>query len=171
MASATRVVWAPGVLQRVIWGQPARRRLVHGGEGVDGLAGLGDGDDEGALVEDGFAVAELGGVIDLGGDAGEAFDVVAADERGVGGGAHADEDDAVDGLDLGGREGELVELHAGGIEVVAAAEGVEHGVGLLVDLLEHEVLVAASGGRDVVVGGDLDRLLDGAAGGVDEGGA
>ena len=142
--------------------------LVHGGESVDGFAGLGDGDDERALIEDGLAVAELGGVIDLGGDAGEAFEVVAADERGVRGGAHADEDGAIDRLDLGGREWELVELNAGGVDQVTAAERVEDGVGLLVDLLEHEVLVAAAGGGDVVVRGDLDRLLDRAAGGVDE---
>ncbi len=62
---------------------------------------------------------------------------------------------------LGGREGEGVEVDPPLLEVDAPAEGVLQGLRLLVDLLEHEVLVAALLGLDgipgKVVGGALDR--------------
>ncbi len=53
-----------------------------------------------------------------------------------------------------------VEEDAGVLEVHAAGEGVLHGLGLLVDLLEHEVLVAALLRLDGVPVEAVDRALD-----------
>ncbi len=59
--------------------------LGLGGDGVGGFAGLGDEEAEGA--GDGVAVAVLGGVVDVDGEAGEALDHELAGEAGVPGGA------------------------------------------------------------------------------------
>ena len=118
-------------------------RLAQGGERVGGLAGLGDGDDDGVAVDRRVAVAELAGVFDLDGDARELFQQVLAHEGGVVAGAARRQDDAlhlaqparvdVEAAEVGGRVG-LVE---------PAAQGVLDRLGLLVDLLEHVVFVDA----------------------------
>ena len=61
--------------------------LALGGEGVGGFAGLGDEEADGAGVGDGVAVAVLGGVVDVDGEAGEALDHELAGEAGVPGGS------------------------------------------------------------------------------------
>ena len=61
--------------------------LGLGGEGVGGLAGLGDEEADGVGVGDGVAVAVLGGVVDVDGEAGEALDHELAGEAGVPGGS------------------------------------------------------------------------------------
>ena len=78
-------------------------------EAIGGLAGLGDGDDEGVRRQDGLAVAELAGVLGLGGEPCHVLDHQTSDLRGVVAGAHAEEDDAVEGADAGGVEGEAGE--------------------------------------------------------------
>ena len=132
----------------------ALAREAHRGERVGGLAGLGDPDHEVAGPDDGVAVAVLGGDVHLDGHARPLLDRVAADQAGVVGGAAGDDHDALDV-----REDRLVErallvevdaVPAGG----AVGDRVGDGVGLFVDLLEHERLVAALlGGLGVPVDG------------------
>ena len=57
--------------------------LVESGDGVGGLAGLRDGDDQRFRVEHGISVAELGGVLHAHRHAGQLFQKVGADEGGV----------------------------------------------------------------------------------------
>ena len=56
---------------------------VDRGQGVGGFSGLRDGDDHVVGEDDGPAVAELGGVLDLNRYAGEILDDILADESGV----------------------------------------------------------------------------------------
>ena len=114
------------------------------------------------LVQDGPAVAELRGVVDLGGDAREALDVVARDHRRVERGAHADQHDAVDVPHARLVEPEALDLHTRRVEEVAPAYRVERGVRLLVDLLQHEVAEPALGRCDGVERLHFRRALDGA---------
>ena len=82
--------------------------LALGGEGVGGFAGLGDEEADGAGVGDGVAVAVLGGVVDLDGEAGEALDHELAGEAGVPGGSAGGDGD------LGGvAEVGVGDLHLG----------------------------------------------------------
>ena len=128
----------------------------HGGERVGRLARLGDADHQRVGAEDGLAVAELAGHVDLHRHARQLLDGVAHDEAGVIRGAAGDDEDApqaaqhlVADADLGEVDGAVLEQ--------AAGERVAKRRRLLVDLLEHEGLVAALLGG-VVVPLD-DRLL------------
>ncbi len=132
----------PGLL---VLGVPQRH------EGVHGLAGLADDDDQGGAVQDRVAVAELAGQLDLDRDAGPVLDGVLGDQAGVVGGAAGDDEDLVDVAQLLVGEPDLVEH-----QLAAAAQPAEQGVGdrlrLLGDLLEHEPVVAALlGGSGVPV--------------------
>ncbi len=143
--------------------------LPDGGQGVCGLAGLADGDGQGVLGEDGVAVPELAGELGLDGDPGDLFDEVFADLGGEVAGAAGDEDDLVQGGDGVGVEAELGEVDFAAVDADPAAEGVDDAGGLLVDLLEHEVLVALLLGGDGVPTDALDGAVDGAVVGVEDG--
>lgn len=127
-----------------------------GGEGVGGLTGLGDEEADGVGVGDGVAVTVLGGVVDVDGEAGEALDHELSGESGVPGGAAGGDGDLGGVADVVVGEVEVVDEDLAGIEGDAAEGGVADGAGLLVDLLEHEVLVAGFFGLDGVPGDALD---------------
>ncbi len=115
------------------------------------------------MLDDGAAVAELGGRLGVGGDAGELLDELGADLAGVVRRATADDLHAAERAGLAGVEVEAAEV--GDVEpaVEAAAQRAGHRLGLVGDLLEQVVLVAAG----VVVPGvpvDGQRLLGGGAG-------
>ena len=143
--------------------------LGLGGDGVGGLAGLGDEQADGAGVGDGVAVAILAGVVDVDGEAGEALDHELSGESGVPGGAAGGDGDLGGVADLVVGEVEIVEVDVPGVEGDAAEGGVADGAGLLVDLLEHEVLVAGFFGLDGVPGDALDLEGQGPAFEVREG--
>jgi hypothetical protein len=130
--------------------------LALGGDGVGGLAGLRDEEADGARVGERGAVAVLAGIVDFGAQSGEALDHELAREAGVPAGAAGGDGD------LGGvAEFGLGDLHVGeedlaGGERDAAEGGVADGARLLVNLLEHEVLVAGFFGHDGVPGDALD---------------
>ncbi len=137
----------------------ALARQPHRRERVGGLARLGDPEHEVAGADDGVAVAVLGGDVDLDGQPRPLFDRVAADQPGVVGGAAGDDHDPLDAL-----EDRLVEARPSSCEVDPVATGravgdrVGDGVGLFVDLLQHERLVSALlGGLLVPVDGDRRR--------------
>ena len=167
--------------------------MPHGFERVGGLAGLRDRDDQRAAVQHRVAVAELAGELGLDGQPGPVLDRVLGQQPGVVRGAARDDEDLVDLAQFLIGQPLLVEHDAPVHEV--AEQGVGDGGGLLGDLLEHEVVVAALlGGREVpvdmelarvggvvvamevgdpvAVGGDHDRLVltqfDGVAGVFDE---
>lgn len=127
--------------------------LAHGGEGVGGFAGLGNGDDKVGGVDDGIAVSELGRLFDFGKDSGKVFDGVFSNEAGIHGGAATDDEDAVEFGKFARVEVEPGEEGAAAIGIEAAAQGVSNGLGLLEDFLEHVVFVTSffSG-----VGGPVD---------------
>ena len=132
----------------------------HGGERVGRLAGLRDADHQVAGPDHGVAVAVLAGDVHLDADARPLLDRVAADQAGVVRGAAGDDDDAP------GVAEHLVVDHPEVVEVDAVAAGgavgdrLRDGVGLLVDLLEHERLVAALLGGLRAPVDLLDRALD-----------
>ena len=74
--------------------------LGLGGEGVGGFAGLGDEEADGVGVGDGVAVAVLGGVVDVDGEAGEALDHELAGEAGVPGGSAGGDGDLGGGAEV-----------------------------------------------------------------------
>ena len=110
-------------------------------QGVHGLAALADRDHQGVAVEDRVAVAELRRQLDLAGDPRPVLDRVLREQAGVERRTAGDDDDLVDLAQLAVRQPHLVEL-----EPAVPAEPPEQGVGdrlgLLGDLLEHEVVVA-----------------------------
>ena len=86
--------------------------LPEGGERVGRLAGLGDREQERALVDRRVAVAEFARILHLDRKPGELLDQILTDERGVPARAAAGEDDPVDVLKLCRREVEAAE-HGG----------------------------------------------------------
>ena len=131
-------------------------RQAQGGQGIRRLARLADDDEQVLRGKDGVAVAELGGDIDLHGHAAELFDQHAADLAGVGGRAAGGDDHAADAAEHLVREVRLAQVDAAVLD--AGADRVAHGAALVIDLLEHEVRVAAALGR-VHGPGDLEDLL------------
>ncbi len=124
--------------------------VPHRFERVGGLAGLRDRDHQRAAVQHRVAVAELAGQLDLDGQPGPVLDRVLGQQPGVVRGAAGDDEDLVDLAQLLVGEALLVEHDAAVDEV--AQQGVGDRGGLLGDLLEHEVLVAALlGGREIPV--------------------
>ncbi len=117
--------------------------FAEGGEGVGGFAGLAHGDDDGAILDDGIAVTEFGGVFDFGGDFGEIFHEVFADEAGMPCGAAAGDDDTACADEFTGVGGETAEDDAAFVQINAAAQAIFNGAGLLEDFLEHEMFVVA----------------------------
>ena len=145
----------PTTLQMARVLEPLAMSSLLGGEGVGGFAGLGDEEAEGVGVGDGVAVAVLGGVVDVDGEAGEALDHELAGEAGVPGGAAGGDGDGGGGAEVVVGDGHVGEEDVAGVEGDAAEDGVADGAGLLVDLLEHEVLVAGLFGLDGVPGDAL----------------
>ena len=108
---------------------------------ITGLTRLADDDDEVLGVEDRVTVAELTGDVHLGMDAGQPLDGGLAHHTGVHGRAAGYE---VDVPDLPQPlVGQLRETEVGHTVLHTGADGGGDGGGLLVDLLEHEVGIAA----------------------------
>ena len=117
---------------------------------VGGLTRLRDGDDERVAVQNRVAVTEFAGQLDLDGQPGPVLDGVLGQQPGVIGGAAGHDEHLVDFAQFLIGQPLLVEHDAAVDEV--AEQRVGDGGGLLGDLLEHEVLVAALfGGRQVPV--------------------
>ena len=135
------------------------------GQGVGGLAGLGDQEAGLAGCQRRLAVAELRGDVPVDRQAGELFEPVLADEAGVGRGAAGDDGEARQG---GGVERQLGQDDPVGLGVGEGAQRVAQHGRLLVDLLLHEVAVVALADQRPGEGGLDDRALGRAALGVDD---
>ncbi|SCJ17615.1 Uncharacterised protein [uncultured Flavonifractor sp.] len=119
--------------------QPAG--LPHGGQGVDGLAGLGDDQSQGSGGDDGVAVPELRGQGHLHRLAEQPLQGVLGGHAHVVGGAAGDDVDFVQRLQILRRQVQTLQHHTAVLN--PGGNGVPEGLGLLHDLLEHEVLIAA----------------------------
>ena len=102
---------------------------------------MADGDEDVAFTENGVAVAEFTGVFHLDRDANEILEHVFGDEAGMPAGSAGHDDEP---LGVGPHGFVVVDSgHADGAvpESEAATQAIGNGFGLLVDLLEHEMLV------------------------------
>ena len=134
---------------------------VHGLEHVHGLARLANRNDKRLRAEDGLAIAELAGVVDIGREAGDLLEVPAPDHGRVEARAHPHEEDAFDPLQPGAGLGEVIEGETGGLDRHEAADGVGKGGGLLHDLLAHVGVVGALVGACGVEGEGARKDLGG----------
>ncbi len=134
-------------------------RQAHRRQRVGGLTGLGDADHQVALADHRVAVAVLGGDVHLDRHPRPLLDRVTADQAGVVGGAAGDDDDPLDAAQV-----VVVEFEFGEVDAVVGGQPVGDRlgdrVGLFVDLLQHEGLVAALLGRGLVPGDLFGRALD-----------
>ena len=119
-------------------------------QGVRGLSGLRERDDEGLRAHHRVAVAELGPDVDLGGDPGQALHHEAPDDGRVIGGAARDQDDSLNARDHVGIELHVGQHHRAPFELDAPPHGVGGGARLLEDLLQHEMSVTPLLGHDRV---------------------
>ena len=117
-------------------------------ERVRGLARLRERDHEGLGPEDRVAVAVLRAQVHLGGDPGEALQHEAADDGRVIGRAAGHQDDSLNPGDDLGIELHVGQHHGAALRLHAPPHGVGGRARLLVDLLQHEVAVAALLGED-----------------------
>ena len=129
---------------------------LHRLDRVARLAGLRDPDHERVLVDHRVAVDPLGGDVRLDRDPRPLLDHVAADDARVVGGAAGEDDDPAQLLEL--LLGVTEPLEHERAVANAVADRLGDGLGLLVDLLEHERLVAALLGA-FVVPVELDRIV------------
>ena len=141
-------------------------RELHRVDRVARLTRLRDADHERVLREHRVAVDPLARDVGLDREARPLLDDVAADDAGVVRGAARDDHDAAQVLDLEIGQADALEEELAVARAVA--DRLAHRLGLLVDLLEHERLVAALLGR-LVVPVDLDHVgLDDLAAAVED---
>ena len=115
--------------------------LPHGGQGVDGLTRLADDQRQGMFGHNGGAVPELRGQGDLHRDAQQPLQNVLGSHPHVVGGAAGNDVQPVQVLQFPLGDGHIVQHHFAVPQ--AGRDGVPDGLGLLHDLLEHKVLIAA----------------------------
>ena len=116
--------------------------VTHRHEGIHGFAGLRESHDQGLLVYDGVAVAELVSKLDLGGDTTPVLDSVARYLARVRCGTAGHHNDLIDRAQHRVIDIEFVQNEVA-LFVHASHEGLLNGGGLLVDFLLHERVVAA----------------------------
>ena len=133
----------------------------HGRQGIGGLAALTNGDEEHVCIQHRLAVAELRGVIDLHRHTGNLLDHVFTDERGVPGstaGSHHHRRDVAQPCII---QQHIVQAHGARLEIDATAQDVGQDARLLVDFLQHKVLVRPALDRHRVPCQPRNRPLDG----------
>ena len=118
---------------------PPGLALLHGGDGVRRLAGLGDHHQQGVLIHQGVAVAQLRGQVCLHRNPAQVLDDILAHAAGIVGRAAGSDHDLVDVFQFLIGEGEVVQHHLPVLD--PGFNGGFDGVGLLHDLLKHEVVI------------------------------
>ena len=117
--------------------------LLDGYQRIGGFTALRDGDNDIAFVDDGVPVPEFGSVFHLHRYAAKFFDDVFGQQRRVPAGATGHHDDALGFFEM--FDVVLDAAHGDGARagVETAAKTIVNGTGLLEDLFEHEMIVAA----------------------------
>ena len=110
---------------------------------VGGFAGLRNHDGQRVRPHDGVAVAEFAAVVHLHRNARQLLDHELAGQPGVPAGAAGDDLHLADAREFGRRDIHFIQEDAAALLRHAAQRGVAHGARLLIDFLEHEMLVAA----------------------------
>ena len=121
--------------------RPQPLGLPEGGHGVQRLAGLADDHHEGIFIHDWVHVAELGGQRHLHRLAHQPLQIVLAHHAHMVGGTAGHDVDLADIFDVVLVKAEVLEVHPAVLD--PGEDGPAQGLGLLHDLLEHEVLIAA----------------------------
>ena len=114
--------------------------LPQGGQAVRSLAGLADDDHQGLLRKQGSTVAEFRGQLHPDGNACQILQHILGSDTHMVGRAAAHDIDGVQVPQLLGGKAQLVVLDLPGLN--GGGKGVPDGLGLLMDLLHHEVLEA-----------------------------
>ena len=112
-------------------------RLAQGSQGVRGLAGLGNGQDNGVAVDGRIAITKLAGIFHFHRDAGKLLEKIFANESRVVAGAAGGEDEALGPAELLAVEIQAAEVRAGVLIGQPPAHGIFERLGLLVNLFEH----------------------------------
>ncbi len=136
--------------------------LALRGQGIGGLAGLGDEHGQHVGGQHRVAIAELAAVIDFNGQARQFLDHELAGQGGVPACPAGHDLDLPKLAELPGGDVHFVQEDAAGFLAHAPQHGIADGAGLLVDLLEHEMLVAALFGQDGVPEDMRDLAFHGA---------
>ena len=139
-------------------------------QGVDGLAGLADYDAEGLIGRERTAVSIFGSDLYRYGDLDKAFDVVLRDETGMVRRAAGGDQDVIDAGETFFRPAEIVEIDRA-VFIEMDLYGIVDSLGLFIDLLQHEMRVAAFFSSFCTPLDFLDLLLDRFAFGIEEGNA
>jgi len=145
-------------------------RGFHGSERVHRFTGLRDNQYDAPRFEQRISIAELGTVIYLHGKSGEILDKELGQQAGVPGRTAAH---GMQATQVGKHRPQALQIrqdHLAAVEIDAAADHIRDRPGLLVDLLEHEVLVAVPGHGHRVPLHWCDLLLDEASGEIHDGG-
>ena len=129
-------------------GQPLRMAALTAPRVSAVSPGLGDGHDQRLRADDGVAIAKLGAEIGLRRQPRELLDHDAPQHGRVVRGPAGHDHHPLEGAHRGGIEVHVGQDHAARLGGDPSAEGVGDGARLLVDLLEHEVPVAALLGHD-----------------------
>ena len=137
---------------------PPGLALLHGGDGVRGLPGLGDHHQQGVLIHQGIAVAKLGGQVRLHGNPAELLHHILAHAAGIEGRAAGGNHNLVDLPQVFVRQGEVVQHHLSILN--PGLNGGLDGVGLLHDLLEHKVVITTLFRRCNIPSDPGDRLFE-----------
>ena len=117
--------------------------LAEGGQRVRGLPALADGHGQRLGAHDRVAVAELAAVVHLGRHLRHLLEQVLAHQRRVPARPAGQEQHALRAPQLLGRRPQLLQVDFALLQADAPEQRVPHRARLLVDLLEHEVAVAA----------------------------
>lgn len=135
--------------------------FANGGDCVEGLSGLADGDDERIGSEDRVFIAEFRGDLGSGGNAGDVFKERGGDLSSMPGGSTGEDNDAAKCLEVGGSEGQVLEVDSAEVREQAVMESLLDGLGLLEDLLEHEMGIPVFGEGECAQLEALGVFLDG----------
>ena len=145
-------------------------RFFERRQGVDGLAGLADYDAEGLIGRERTAVSIFGSDLYRYRDLDEAFDVVFRDEASMVRRAAGGDQDVIDAGETFFRPAEIVEIDRA-VFIEMDLYGIVDSLWLFIDLLQHEMRVAAFFSSFCAPLDFLDLLLDRLAFGIEEGNA
>ena len=137
--------------------------FVHRPESVGSFARLRNRNYQSVLVHHSVSIAKFRRIVHFASDACQRLHPHPSHHSGVETGAHSNDNSPVEALDLLIGKAEFRQIDGRRIELDTTAQRIEHGIGLLKYLLEHEVVVFALGRGHCFVGHARGSLLNGRA--------